>query len=104
MAARLAAFVLAFVRVTVAFDTTAPDGSVIVPVTSPAIIDWPREGETKKPAIPKSHLEFVHYLQNGQRMIKRSDVLQLISMIQSRARESRQIDLNTEVIVLGEEK
>jgi UDP-N-acetylmuramate--L-alanine ligase/UDP-N-acetylenolpyruvoylglucosamine reductase len=31
------------------------------------------------------------------------DVLQLIAMIQSRARESRQIDLNTEVIVLGEE-
>ena len=32
------------------------------------------------------------------------DVLQLISLIQSRARESRQIDLHTEVIVLGEEK
>jgi UDP-N-acetylmuramate--L-alanine ligase/UDP-N-acetylenolpyruvoylglucosamine reductase len=31
------------------------------------------------------------------------DVLQLIALIQSRARESRQIDLNTEVIVLGEE-
>lgn len=31
------------------------------------------------------------------------DVLQLISLIQSRARESRQIDLHTEVIVLGEE-
>ncbi len=31
------------------------------------------------------------------------DVLQLIAMIQSRAREARQIDLNTEVIVLGEE-
>jgi len=31
------------------------------------------------------------------------DVLQLISLIQSRARESRHIDLNTEVIVLGEE-
>jgi UDP-N-acetylmuramate--L-alanine ligase/UDP-N-acetylenolpyruvoylglucosamine reductase len=31
------------------------------------------------------------------------DVLQLITMIQSRARESRQIDLHTEVIVLGEE-
>jgi UDP-N-acetylmuramate--L-alanine ligase/UDP-N-acetylenolpyruvoylglucosamine reductase len=31
------------------------------------------------------------------------NVLQLISLIQSRARESRQIDLNTEVIVLGEE-
>jgi len=31
------------------------------------------------------------------------DVLQLISLIQSRAREARQIDLNTEVIVLGEE-
>ena len=31
------------------------------------------------------------------------DVLQLIAIIQSRARESRQIDLNTEVIVLGEE-
>ncbi len=30
-------------------------------------------------------------------------VLQLISLIQSRARESRQIDLHTEVIVLGEE-
>ena len=32
------------------------------------------------------------------------DVLQLIALIQNRARESRQIDLNTEVIVLGEEK
>jgi UDP-N-acetylmuramate--L-alanine ligase/UDP-N-acetylenolpyruvoylglucosamine reductase len=32
------------------------------------------------------------------------DVLQLISLIQHRARESRQIDLHTEVIVLGEEK
>ena len=31
------------------------------------------------------------------------EVLQLIALIQSRARESRQIDLNTEVIVLGEE-
>jgi UDP-N-acetylenolpyruvoylglucosamine reductase len=31
------------------------------------------------------------------------DVLQLIALIQSRARESRQIDLNTEIIVLGEE-
>jgi UDP-N-acetylmuramate--alanine ligase len=31
------------------------------------------------------------------------DVLQLISLIQSRARESRQIELHTEVIVLGEE-
>ncbi len=31
------------------------------------------------------------------------DVLQLISLIQNRARESRQIDLHTEVIVLGEE-
>ena len=31
------------------------------------------------------------------------DVLQLIALIQSRARETRQIDLNTEVIVLGEE-
>jgi UDP-N-acetylmuramate--alanine ligase len=31
------------------------------------------------------------------------DVLQLISLIQSRARETRQIDLHTEVIVLGEE-
>ncbi len=31
------------------------------------------------------------------------DVLQLIALIQSRARESRQIDLHTEVIVLGEE-
>ena len=31
------------------------------------------------------------------------DVLQLIALIQSRARESRQIDLQTEVIVLGEE-
>ena len=31
------------------------------------------------------------------------DVLQLIALIQSRARESRQIDLSTEVIVLGEE-
>ncbi|HUB66738.1 MAG TPA: UDP-N-acetylmuramate--L-alanine ligase [Candidatus Methylacidiphilales bacterium] len=31
------------------------------------------------------------------------DVLQLISMIQERAREARQIDLHTEVIVLGEE-
>jgi UDP-N-acetylenolpyruvoylglucosamine reductase len=31
------------------------------------------------------------------------DVLQLIALIQSRARESRQIDLNTEVVVLGEE-
>jgi UDP-N-acetylmuramate dehydrogenase len=31
------------------------------------------------------------------------DVLQLIALIQNRARESRQIDLNTEVIVLGEE-
>ena len=31
------------------------------------------------------------------------DVLQLIAMIQSRARESRQIDLHTEVIVLGED-
>ena len=31
------------------------------------------------------------------------DVLQLISLIQNRAREARQIDLNTEVIVLGEE-
>ena len=31
------------------------------------------------------------------------DVLQLISLIQSRAREARQIDLHTEVIVLGEE-
>ena len=29
------------------------------------------------------------------------DVLQLIALIQSRAREARQIDLNTEVIVLG---
>ena len=34
---------------------------------------------------------------------RRRDVLQLIAMIQSRARESRQIDLNTEVIVLGED-
>jgi UDP-N-acetylmuramate--L-alanine ligase/UDP-N-acetylenolpyruvoylglucosamine reductase len=31
------------------------------------------------------------------------DVLQLIAMIQNRARESRQIDLHTEVIVLGED-
>jgi UDP-N-acetylmuramate--L-alanine ligase/UDP-N-acetylenolpyruvoylglucosamine reductase len=31
------------------------------------------------------------------------DVLQLISLIQNRARESRQIELHTEVIVLGEE-
>jgi len=31
------------------------------------------------------------------------DVLQLISLIQSRARETRQIELHTEVIVLGEE-
>ena len=31
------------------------------------------------------------------------DVLQLITLIQNRARESRQIDLHTEVIVLGEE-
>ena len=31
------------------------------------------------------------------------DVLQLISLIQGRARDSRQIDLHTEVIVLGEE-
>jgi UDP-N-acetylmuramate--alanine ligase len=31
------------------------------------------------------------------------DVLQLISLIQSRARESRQIELHTEVIVMGEE-
>ena len=31
------------------------------------------------------------------------DVLQLISLIQNRARETRQIDLHTEVIVLGEE-
>ena len=31
------------------------------------------------------------------------DVLQLISLIQSRAREARQIELHTEVIVLGEE-
>jgi UDP-N-acetylenolpyruvoylglucosamine reductase len=31
------------------------------------------------------------------------DVLQLIALIQSRARETRHIDLNTEVIVLGEE-
>ncbi|MCE0485209.1 MAG: UDP-N-acetylmuramate--L-alanine ligase [Methylacidiphilales bacterium] len=31
------------------------------------------------------------------------DVLQLIALIQSRAREARQIDLHTEVIVLGEE-
>ncbi len=31
------------------------------------------------------------------------DVLQLIALIQGRARESRQIDLHTEVIVLGEE-
>jgi UDP-N-acetylmuramate--alanine ligase len=31
------------------------------------------------------------------------DVLQLIALIQSRARETRQIDLHTEVIVLGEE-
>jgi UDP-N-acetylmuramate--alanine ligase len=31
------------------------------------------------------------------------DVLQLIALIQSRARDARQIDLNTEVIVLGEE-
>jgi UDP-N-acetylmuramate--L-alanine ligase/UDP-N-acetylenolpyruvoylglucosamine reductase len=31
------------------------------------------------------------------------DVLQLISLIQNRAREARQIDLHTEVIVLGEE-
>lgn len=31
------------------------------------------------------------------------EVLQLIALIQSRARESRQIDLHTEVIVLGEE-
>lgn len=31
------------------------------------------------------------------------DVLQLISLIQHRARETRQIDLHTEVIVLGEE-
>ena len=31
------------------------------------------------------------------------DVLQLISLIQSRAREARQIELHTEVIVMGEE-
>ena len=31
------------------------------------------------------------------------DVLQLISLIQNRARESRQIELHTEVIVIGEE-
>jgi len=31
------------------------------------------------------------------------DVLQLIALIQSRARETRQIDLHTEVVVLGEE-
>jgi UDP-N-acetylenolpyruvoylglucosamine reductase len=31
------------------------------------------------------------------------DVLQLIALIQNRAREARQIDLHTEVIVLGEE-
>jgi len=31
------------------------------------------------------------------------EVLQLISLIQNRVREARQIDLNTEVIVLGED-
>jgi UDP-N-acetylenolpyruvoylglucosamine reductase len=32
-----------------------------------------------------------------------ADVLQLIALVQSRAREARQIDLHTEVIVLGED-